>query len=146
MKIERSDVSPCFLWPVRVYYENTDAGGVVYHCDYVAFMERARTEFLRSMGIELGQLEMTHAVLFAIRSIQVDYLKPARLDDLLEVTVGFRTLRTASIVFHQTIVRQGEVLCVAEVKVAAISSKTFRPTPVPDFMYERLDQVLKASG
>lgn len=145
MKLERFDSPPCFVWPVRVYYENTDAGGVVYHCDYVAFMERARTEFLRSMGIELGQLEKTHSVLFAIRTIQVDYLRPARLDDLLEITVGFKSLRAASIVFEQKILRQGELLCVGEVKVAAICSKSFRPTPVPEFMRERLDQVLKAT-
>lgn len=143
MQTENADVPPCFVWPVRIYYENTDAGGVVYHCDYVAFLERARTEFLRSMAIELGALEKSHAVLFAIRSVQIDYLKPARLDDLLQVTVGFKALRSASIVFSQKILRQDDILCKAEVKVVAISSNTFRPTAVPEFMYERLDQVSK---
>ena len=102
-------VDPLFSWPVRVYYENTDAGGVVYHSNYVTFMERARTEFLRSLGVELRALEMEERVLFAVRSMAIDFRAPARLDDLLEVTVDIKESRPASLTFLQSIRLDGRV-------------------------------------
>ena len=133
---------PLFSWPVRVYYENTDAGGVVYHSNYITFMERARTEFLRRLGIELGALERDERVLFAVRSVAVDYRSPARLDDLLDVTVDIKEARAASLTFLQS-VRIGErVLCDGEVRVASLSADHFKPTAIPPKLQGLLDQIL----
>jgi acyl-CoA thioester hydrolase len=133
---------PLFSWPVRVYYENTDAGGVVYHSNYITFMERARTEFLRRIGVELGALERDERVLFAVRSVAVDYRGPARLDDLLDVTVDIKEARPASLTFLQS-VRLGErVLCDGEVRVASLSADHFKPTAIPQTLQGLLDQIL----
>lgn len=129
---------PVFHWPVRIYYEDTDAGGVVYHANYIRFMERARTEFLRSLGIGLAALERDHGVVFAVRALSIDYRKPARLDDWLEVTVAFEAVRAASILFTQSIRRDGEPLCEGRVRVASLSAAHFKPVAIPDFMLERL--------
>ena len=131
-----------FIWPVRVYYEDTDAGGVVYHANYIAFMERARTEFLRHHGITLSCMERDHRVLFAVTSLSVHFRHPARLDDALEVSVAIQEARAASMVFGQTI-RCGERLLVeAEVRVAALSADSFRPIAVPSFMKAMLNDLL----
>lgn len=123
---------------MRIYYEDTDAGGVVYHANYIRFMERARTEFLRSLGIELGELARDHGLVFAVRALSIDYRKPARLDDWLEVTVAFEAVRAASILFRQSIRRGGEEVCEGRVRVASLSVVHFRPVAIPDFMLERL--------
>lgn len=131
-----------FSWPVRVYYDSTDAGGVVYHTNYIKFMEQARTEFLRRMGVELGLLEQQERVLFAIRSVAVDFRAPARLDDLLEITVDIKEARAASLTFRQS-VRLGErVLCDGEVRVASLSADDFKPTAIPPKLQELLDRVI----
>lgn len=130
--------APEFRWPVRIYYEDTDAGGVVYHANYIKFMERARTEFLRALGFELDALEREQRLLFAVRGLTVDYHRPARLNDRLEVTVGFEAVRPASLWFNQRILRAGETLCAGRVRVAALSAERFRPMAIPDFMLARL--------
>ena len=130
-----------FSWPVRVYYENTDAGGVVYHSNYVTFMERARTEFLRSLGVELGALERDERVLFAVRSMAIDFRSPARLDDLLDVTVDIKDARPASLTFLQSVRRDGRV-CEGEVRVASISADHFKPVAIPPKLVELLGVVL----
>ena len=129
---------PLFSWPVRIYYEDTDAGGVVYHASYIKFMERARTEFLRALGFELPALQREPGLVFAIRSLTIDYHRPARLDDRLEVTVAFESVRPASLLFIQTIRRDGERLCSGKVRVAALSADRFRPMVIPDLMQARL--------
>lgn len=136
--------SPMFSWPVRIYYEDTDAGGVVYHTNYIKFMERARTEFLRSQGIELDVMEQEHRILFAIRSLSVEYRKPARLNDLLQVTVDFDTVRSASLAFRHTVVCGGVLLCGGTVRVASICADQFRPKAIPDFMQAQLAGLLAA--
>lgn len=136
--------SPMFRWPVRIYYEDTDAGGVVYHANYIKFMERARTEFLRSQGIELDVMEQEHRILFAIRSLSVEYRKPARLNDLLQVTVDFDTVRSASLAFRHTVVCGGVPLCEGTVRVASICADQFRPKAIPDFMQAQLAGLLAA--
>jgi acyl-CoA thioester hydrolase len=129
---------PLFRWPVRIYYEDTDAGGMVYHANYLKFMERARTEYLRTLGIELDALERDHRIIFAVRSISVDYRKPARLNELLDVTVAIEEVRAASILFGQAVRRDGgELICEGRVRVASISADAFRPVAIPDFMLER---------
>ena len=133
---------PSFHWPVRVYYEDTDAGGVVYHSNYLKFMERARTERIRSVGFELDELARDHGLLFVVRSMAIDFIKPARFNESLLVSADFRALRPASIIFHQVVSRGGnETLAKAEVKVASVSAATFRPMGVPDFFLERLKSV-----
>lgn len=131
-----------FSWPVRVYYENTDAGGVVYHSNYITFMERARTEFLRRLGVELRLLEQQERILFAVRSVAVDFRAPARLDDLLEITVDIKEARAASLTFRQS-VRLGErVLCDGEVRVASLSADDFKPTAIPPKLQVLVDRVI----
>ena len=125
-----------FTWPVRVYYEDTDAGGVVYHSNYINFMERARTEWLRALGFEQDELKRNQNVLFVVRSIKVDFIRPARFNDLLDVTVAVKHTGRASLTLAQAIRLHegGNVLCHGEVRVASISADAFRPIPVPDMV------------
>ena len=125
-----------FSWPTRVYWEDTDAGGVVYHAQYVAFLERARTEWLRHRGHGQEQLRTEHDLVFAVRAMQLDFLGPARLDDLLAVTVEIRTCKRASVVFSQSVRRGEQLLLTAEVRVAVLSASSFRPKPAPEALYQ----------
>lgn len=136
----RADSVP-FIFPTRVYWEDTDAGGVVYHAQYVAFLERTRTEWLRARGHAQEQLRQTHDLVFAVRAMRLDFLRPARLDDLLQVSAQIRQCRRASVVFVQSITRGDDVLLTAEVKVAALSASGFRPVPLPDALYEEFRQL-----
>ncbi|MFA5590633.1 MAG: tol-pal system-associated acyl-CoA thioesterase [Lysobacteraceae bacterium] len=135
--------SSLFSHPIRVYWEDTDAGGVVYHASYVRFLERARSEWLRSLGIGQQTLREQQGVVFAVRGMQLDFLAPARLDDALSVLVGVSSLGRASLVFEQRIVRDADarVLLTATVKVACLSAPDFRPRPLPDGMRERFKQI-----
>ena len=135
--------SPTFSFPIRVYWEDTDAGGVVYHAAYVCFLERARSEWLRSLGVSQQTLRACDDVVFAVRGMQLDFLAPARLDDALSVLVGVSSLGRASLVFEQRIVRDADarVLLTATVKVACLSAPDFRPRPLPDGMRERFKQI-----
>ncbi|MDW5500723.1 tol-pal system-associated acyl-CoA thioesterase [Pseudomonas lundensis] len=120
-----------FRWPVRVYYEDTDAGGVVYHARYVAFFERARTEMLRQHNFHQQQLLSEH-IAFAVRRMTVDYLVPARLDDLLEVQSEITSMRGASLTFAQRIVNSdGTLLSQADVLIACIDPHQMKPIALP---------------
>ncbi|WON76049.1 tol-pal system-associated acyl-CoA thioesterase [Serratia sp. UGAL515B_01] len=120
-----------FRWPVRVYYEDTDAGGVVYHARYVAFYERARTEMLRQHDFHQQQLLSEH-IAFAVRRITVDYLLPARLDDMLEVQSEITSIRGASLTFAQRIVNSdGTLLSQADVLIACIDPHQMKPIALP---------------
>jgi acyl-CoA thioester hydrolase len=132
-----------FIWPVRVYYEDTDAGGVVFYANYLRFMERARTEWLRSLGFDQARLLREQGVLFAVRSVQVDYLRPVRLDDRLDVTAMICQRGRASLVFAQTVERlreheAPELLCRGEVKIACLDARSFRPVSVPENILKAL--------
>lgn len=123
-----------FAWPVRVYYEDTDRGGVVYYANYLRFMERARTEYLRSLGFEQDDLIESQGIIFAVRSACVDYLRPARFNDLLKVTARVSEAGKASLMFEQTITKEGEasgILCQGQIRIACLDHATFRPTPIP---------------
>ncbi|MBK8183058.1 MAG: tol-pal system-associated acyl-CoA thioesterase [Candidatus Competibacteraceae bacterium] len=122
-----------FVWPVRVYYEDTDSGGVVYYANYLKFMERARTEWLRARGFEQDVLLNEQRLMFAVRSLTVDYHRPARFNDLLAVLSQVVEARGASLLFEQTIRRDlsAEVLCSARIKVACIDAETFRARRIP---------------
>ena len=121
-----------FHWPVRVYYEDTDSGGVVYHANYLRYFERTRTEYLRSFGFQLDELLEREGILFVVRSLQIDYLKPARFNEALTVETEITQLKPASLVFRQALVRgSDETLSVAEVKVVCLRADGFRPLAIP---------------
>lgn len=120
-----------FRWPVRVYYEDTDASGVVYHARYVAFFERARTEMLRQRNFHQQQL-LSENIAFAVRRMTVDYLLPARLDDQLEVQSEIAQMRGASLTFAQRIVNaDGTLLSQADVLIACIDPHQMKPRALP---------------
>ena len=120
-----------FRWPVRVYYEDTDASGVVYHARYVAFFERARTEMLRQHNFHQQQL-LSEQVAFVVRRMTVDYLAPARLDEQLEVQSEITSLRGASLTFAQRIVNSdGALLSQADVMIACIDPHQMKPRALP---------------
>lgn len=131
-------IDPRFSWPTRVYWEDTDAGGVVYHARYVAFLERARTEWLRARGYGQEALRRDHNLVFAVRAMTLDFLRPARLDDALEVSVAVHRCKRASLLFAQDIQRAGETLLTAQVRVAALGATDFRPRGIGDALYEEL--------
>ena len=112
-----------FSWPTRIYWEDTDAGGVVYHARYVAFMERARTEWMRALGFGQERMRSEHGMVFAVRSMEMDFLKPARLDDALQVTATLVQCRRASMVFAQQVLRDGQLLLDAKVRIAALDAR-----------------------
>lgn len=132
-----------FLWQVRIYYEDTDSGGVVYHANYLKYMERARTEFLRSLGIELDRTAQEHGAVFAVRAVQLDFLRPALLNDQLNVSVEIRKLGRASVDFRQEISRLDSalVLCAATVKIACIDQGNWRPRPLPENIKREITRV-----
>jgi acyl-CoA thioester hydrolase len=131
-----------FSHPVRIYWEDTDAGGVVYHAQYLAFLERARSEWMRAQGYGQDLLRCEHNLLFAVRAMQTDFLKPARLDDALEVSVALQECRRASVIFRQEIRRGDERLLTATVRVAALGTD-FRPTPIPQPLYDELNALVE---
>lgn len=128
-----------FLLPIRVYYEDTDAGGVVYYANYLKFMERARSEWLRSLGFEQDELSRREGVIFAVRAAQVEYRKPARFNDQLEVSVSLGRAGPASISFEQEVRRDGELLVSGEIKIACIDVNTFSPHPIPERVAARVN-------
>ena len=131
-----------FSWPVRVYYEDTDAGGVVYYSNYLKFLERARTELLRKLGFELDELAREQNILFIVRKVTIDYLKPAFFNDLLSVNVRIVDLRKASMIFqHEILNQQEDCICQAEILLACIDQTTMKPVTIPDFITSELDHV-----
>jgi len=127
-----------FIHPVRVYWEDTDAGGVVYHAQYLAFLERARSEWLRALGREQQALRDRSDLVFAVRAMQLEFRSPARLDDALDVSVALVECRRASLVFAQAIERDGVRLLDARVRVAALAASDFRPRALPPALYDEL--------
>lgn len=124
-----------FRWPVRVYYEDTDAGGVVYHANYLRFMERARTERLRAHGFSLDDLHRDHGILFVIHGLELEFMRPARLNDLLWVSAEITERRAVSLVFRQAVGRgEGEILCRGKIRVVTVAADTMRPRPMPEFL------------
>ena len=124
--------APAFIWPIRVYWEDTDAGGVVYHASYLRFLERARSEWLRALGYAQDALREREGVVFVVRAMRLEFLRPARLDDELLVDVALIERRRASLVMRQAIRRGDASLLEAEVKVACVTATDFRPRAVPE--------------
>jgi acyl-CoA thioester hydrolase len=123
-----------FTWPVRVYYEDTDAGGVVFYANYLKFMERARTELLRSMGFEQDDLMASEGIVFAVRSINVEYLKPARFNQLLHVSAEITFTKKVSLEFKQQITHHDQLLVTGDVRIACLDVKTLKPKAIPQIL------------
>ena len=130
-----------FTWPVRVYYEDTDLGGVVYHANYLRFMERARTEWLRALGFEQDALRERLAVQFVVVEAAVAFRRPARFNDALEVSVAVHQAGRASLAFHQEVrAAEGHTLfCMGDVRVACVDAQTFKPRPLPGEILRELE-------
>ena len=126
-----------FSWPVRVYWEDTDGGGVVYHASYLRFIERARTEWLRRRGVEQQKLRDEHDIMFVVSEIDIRFLSPARLDEELVATIESFTRRSASMTFSQCILRpsDGARIVEARVRAACIGGSDFKPRRIPDFLF-----------
>ena len=127
-------MSAAFSFPIRVYWEDTDAGGVVYHASYVRFLERARTEWLRAQGVGQQALRDGEDLVLVIRGMTLDFHKPARLDDELQASVALLERRPASLLIGQEISRAGQVLVRAQVRVACLVASSFRPRPLPEWL------------
>jgi len=127
-----------FDWPIQVYYEDTDAGGVVYHSQYLNFMERARTEFLRSLGLMQTTLRDDLDILFVVRDIQIRFKKPAKFDDVLNVNTQLIKVGRSLLEFEQNIYRGDLHLIAAKVDVVCIGANSFRPVSIPDQMIRLL--------
>ena len=133
-----------FHWNVRVYYEDTDAGGIVFYANYLKFFERARTEWLRALGVNQQILAQTHGVIFVVKSTAVDYHAPAKLDDELKLTVVVRRVGKASIQFTQEAWRidsnggEPQLLATGDIKVGCVDAKTVRPSAIPDEVAKKL--------
>ena len=130
--------------PVRVYYEDTDAAGIVYYANYLRFIERGRTEFLRALGHDQNLL-MQEGIAFAVRSASVEFLKPARLDDLLTIETGIASLGRAQVTFAQRILRDHVLLLDAKIRVVCIDPVRGKPVPMPRPIHVQLAALTKAA-
>ncbi|MCS5592096.1 MAG: tol-pal system-associated acyl-CoA thioesterase [Gammaproteobacteria bacterium] len=126
---------------IRIYYEDTDAGGVVYYANYLKYIERARSEMLRELGFEQDQIEKDFGVLFVVRSMMANYLNPAKFNDLIDVQTEIKTVGKASLIFSQKImnIRENTVLFDAEVKVVSVLTQNFKPCGIPQVISEKLN-------
>jgi len=129
--------STCFKTPIRVYIEDTDAGGIVYYVNYLKYMERARTEFFRALGYAKPAF-IASGLLIVVASVEVDYKKPAKLDDDLRATAEVIRLAKTYVVFEQKILRNEEVLSAAKVKVACVGAENVRPAALPEDVRDKL--------
>ena len=120
-----------FNWPIRVYYEDTDSGGVVYHSNYLNFMERARTEWLRHLGFEQTYLKDTLNIIFVVHSMQIAFKKPAKFNDTLIITSELHKIGHSSLQFLQKITLNQHALVEAQVKLACVNALTFKPVGIP---------------
>ncbi|GAM70869.1 4-hydroxybenzoyl-CoA thioesterase [Vibrio sp. JCM 19236] len=138
MNASTADTPKVFEWTIRIYYEDTDAGGIVYHSNYLKYFERARTELLRAQGIN-QQVLLEQNTGFVVRKMDIDFLQGAVLDQELTVKTQVSQLKRASLDFCQEIVNlDGKVLCKAEVKVACINTVNMKPTAIPSFIISEL--------
>ena len=128
-----------FSWPMRVYYQHTDAGGMVFHANYLSFMECARTELLHALGFDLGELARRDAVLFVVHSAQIAYHKPALLHDSLSVTARVGRVGRARIEFQQSVERGNEVLASAQLTLVCVNAGNHKPIGVPEAIREKLE-------
>lgn len=131
MPLSRPKTPSGFVWPVRVYYEDTDAGGIVFYANYLKYFERARTELLRACGVDQRRLDEETGLVFVVRRTALDYTAPARLDDLLTLASRIDRLGGASVDFTQEAWRGEELLTTASIRVACVSRATLKPAALP---------------
>jgi len=134
-------LSSNFSWPVRVYWEDTDAGGIVYYANYLKFMERARTEWLRAAGLEQGPLQQEHGLMFVVVNAETHFQRPARYGELLQVSCEVEKSTKASLTFKQDVVRddaQRELLVTGRVRVACLDTTKFRPRALPEHLLQEM--------
>jgi acyl-CoA thioester hydrolase len=131
-----------YSFPVRVYFENTDAGGVVYHGEYLKFLERARTEWLRHLGFDHQALARDHRVVFVVTAAAIDFARAARLDDNLAVSVRLDSLGKVRCVFNQEVRRDDEVLVRASITVACVTGENFKPVEIPEALRRKMEAAL----
>jgi acyl-CoA thioester hydrolase len=137
--VEQSAVEPAvFRWHVRVYYEDTDAAGLVYYANYLKYFERCRTEWLRSFGIDQRDLAQRQRVQFVVADLAVQYHRPARLDDALTIEATIAEQARSYLVFQQQARRDSELLASARVKVACVETGRLSPVRLPQLLVERL--------
>ena len=141
-----AEAGTAFRWPVRIYFEDTDAGGVVYYANYLKFFERCRTEWLRALGIDQSTLARERGVQFVVAGIEAKYLRPARLDDELAIEARVVHLGGCSIVFEQLALRAGELLARAQVKVACVDLPRRMPARLPPSLREKIPHPRPESG
>ena len=127
-----------FTWPVRVYWEDTDAGGVVYYANYLKFLERARSEWLRALGFEQPELLGRHGGMFVVKRVEADYLLPARFNDSLNVEAVLIEQNKASLVMAQRILSEDAVLMTARVMLVWVKENSFKPARIPAEILEFL--------
>lgn len=128
---------------IRVYYEDTDAGGVMYYANYLKFFERGRTEWLRLLGVNQSELSATEHRLFVVKKVEIQYRKPARLDDLLEIHSKITRTGGASITFDQVAMRNKELLCESTTQVCCVDTNTLRPAPITEELRTLLEKAQK---
>ena len=126
---------------IRVYYEDTDAGGVVFYANYLKFLERGRTEWLRRLGVDQTNLAATEQRIFVVKKLDIQYLRPARLDDLITVHSTMTRVGHASLDFHQVAKLGEETLCESHVQVCCVDPSTLKPAGFPPFLRTRLKKV-----
>lgn len=130
-----------FAIPVRVYIEDTDAGGIVYYVNYLKFMERSRTEFLRTLGYDKPAI-LEGGLLLVVHSASINYRRPARLDDVLQVSTRPVKLGRAYVEFHQQVMRGEEVLCEGVIRIACVQAEAMKPCALPADIYRHVDQII----
>jgi acyl-CoA thioester hydrolase len=130
-----------FSWPTRVYYEDTDAGGVVYHSQYLNFLERARTEWLRHLGFDHNNLRDEFKLVFVVHSMQIQFKKPAKLDDLLTISSELIKIGLSSFEFFQKISVNQQTLLEAQIKLACVDTITFKPIGIPEQIRQKMEQL-----
>jgi len=135
-----------FEWPIRVYYEDTDAGGIVFYANYLKFFERARTEWLRACGIDQQRLAESDGIVFVVRRTSVDYSAPARLDDMIRVVSRIERLGRASVDFHQEAWRDDVLLASGDIRVASVDRVSIRPAGIPEPVLDGLRRGPHASA
>jgi acyl-CoA thioester hydrolase len=128
-----------FTWPVRVYWEDTDGQGVVYYANYLKFMERCRTEWLRSIGVDQVSMRAEQGLIFVIVSLEAEYKRPARLDDELTVTCEIEEHGRTSFTFRQEVLRGGEVLVSGRTRAACLDATSLKPQPFPTALVKELE-------
>ena len=141
LSLEDAQQPPLFSFdfPQRVYFEDTDAGGVVYHAQYLKFLERARTEWLRYLGFSNSELAHKYKMLFVVSEIAVEFVKPARLDDAISISVAIRNLGRVRLTFHQEIRRGEDILVKARVSVASVAAGSFKPIEIPADVKKKME-------